>query len=30
MLRVMRGMEETAERLQSEREPSEMLISDKN
>lgn len=28
MLRVMRGMEETAERLQSESEPSEMLISD--
>ena len=28
MLRVMRGMEETAERLQGEREPSEMLIGD--
>jgi membrane dipeptidase len=28
MLRVMRGIEDTAERLQEEREPSEMLISD--
>jgi membrane dipeptidase len=28
MLRVMRGMEEVADRLQSERAPSEMLISD--
>jgi membrane dipeptidase len=28
MLRVMRGMEEVAERLQSERSPSEMLIGD--
>lgn len=28
MLRVMRGAEETAERLQNEREPSEVLISD--
>ncbi len=28
MLRVMRGMEEVSERLQAEREPSEMLIGD--
>ena len=28
MLRVMRGMEEVAERLQEESEPSEMLIGD--
>lgn len=28
MLRVMRGMEDVAERLREEREPSEMLISD--
>jgi len=28
MLRVMRGMEDVAERLRSERDPSEMLISD--